>query len=141
MRSAALAAALAIAAPAAAEPSEQVAAEVAALLQRVLVEQRVFVGCSVLDPAAGPLIRDAWVEEAQAAARMLRAAGYPDAQVDAFVQRAQVSEIIDSDARFGDMIAMCTLLNPTWSTRYAQFDFIQLTRELEDLLGVERPRR
>ena len=97
------------------------------VLYRFLIEQRVFLNCSALDPAQHSLVVGSFEDMTNATLDLLRTYGTSD-YVAEFQERTKVDTILMREARFRDVISLCTK-NKDWPDRFTQLKFIVLQNE------------
>jgi hypothetical protein len=100
------------------------------LLSHALVEHRVFLTCSALDPQAHQQIVQNWQRDVAAAAAALAAAGVPQDAITAFTTAARPENLLPAtDTPFDAVKALCDN-NPDWQARYDQLNLTILALKL-----------
>jgi hypothetical protein len=121
-------------APAAAQviPTGSPAADI--LLSQAIAEHRVFLTCSVLDPAMHQAIAQAWETDIATAARLLADRKVTPEAITAFTTAASPQALLPApDLPFADVRALCDQ-HPDWSARYAAGSAIRLADSLPGAL-------
>ena len=102
------------------------------LLSQAITEQRVFLTCSSLDPAAHLLVVDGWLRDVDAAIAILTEQKAPPEAIAAFKAAAAVEALLPAPGTpFEDVKQHCDA-NPEWQATYARFNFTLLELKLPE---------
>lgn len=100
------------------------------LLASAIADYRVFVTCSLLDPAAHTKVVTGLSDEIRRASVILKAKGVPDATIAAFIAAADPATLVPApDTPFAEVQEYCGD-HSDWSERWQGRDFTGLDRDL-----------
>lgn len=92
-------------------------------LARAIEENRVFLTCTSLDPAAFESAQRYWMRMVARARAQLEAKRASAEDLAAFDRRTAVSALVPADRPLSEAIALCRA-HSDWFKRYGRFDFI-----------------